>query len=106
MEKVTGWIDLVDVLAGVARRYPQTSYAGLKISLQQEWAFFQRINLHIREVFRPVEEALENPSSRNFSREPLPKSLCEVSPAFQSSRQGWKFLTRIYLPGRTGRPCV
>ena len=55
MEKVTGWIDLVDVLAGVARRYPQTSYAGLKISLQQEWDFFQRINLHIREVFRPVE---------------------------------------------------
>ena len=28
-EKVEGWLDLVSTLAGVARRHPQTAYAGL-----------------------------------------------------------------------------
>ena len=36
-EKVEVWTHLVEVLAGVALRHPQTTYVGLQKSLQQEW---------------------------------------------------------------------
>ena len=35
-ENVQGWLESVNTLAGVARKHPQSSYAGLKNSLQQE----------------------------------------------------------------------
>ena len=38
-EKVQGWKELVSVLAGVAQKHPQSAYAGLQKSLQQEWDF-------------------------------------------------------------------
>ena len=41
-EMVQGWEDSVKNLAGVARNHPHSAYAGLKNSLQQEWAFMQR----------------------------------------------------------------
>ena len=57
-EKVQGWTELVNVLAGVAHKHPQYSYAGLQKSLQQEWDFVQRVTPGLGEAFVPVEEAL------------------------------------------------
>ena len=38
-EIVQGWTESVSVLAGVAQKHPQSAYAGLQKSLQQEWDF-------------------------------------------------------------------
>ena len=48
----------MSVLAGVAHKHPQSSYAGLKKSFQQEWAFVQRVTPGVGEAFGPVEESL------------------------------------------------
>ena len=45
-------------MSGVARNYPQSAYSGLQKSLQQEWAFVQRIIPNIGDAFSPVEQAL------------------------------------------------
>ena len=42
-------------MAGVARKHPQSAYAGLQKSLQQEWAFVQRVTPGIEDEFIPVE---------------------------------------------------
>ena len=42
-EKVQGWTESVSVLAGVTHKHLQSAYAGLQKSLQQEWAFVQRV---------------------------------------------------------------
>ena len=57
-EKVQGWTELVSVLAGVAHKHPQSAYAGLQKSLQQEWDFVKRVTQGVGEAFGPVEEAL------------------------------------------------
>ena len=57
-EKVQGWTELVSLLAGVAHKHPQSAYAGLQKSLQQELAFVQRVTPGVGEAFGPVEEAL------------------------------------------------
>ena len=40
----------------MARKHQQSAYAGLQKSLQQEWAFVQRVTPGIRDAFGPVEE--------------------------------------------------
>ena len=45
-------------LFGVARKHPQSSYAGLHKSLQQEWEFMQWVTPDIGDDFIPVEQAL------------------------------------------------
>ena len=55
-EKVYGWAESVPTLAGVARKHPQSVYAGLQKSLQQEWAFVQPVTPGIGDAFGPVEE--------------------------------------------------
>ena len=47
------------ILAGFARKHPQSAYAGLQKSLQKEWAFVQRVTPGVGESFGPVEEALK-----------------------------------------------
>ena len=49
---------MLKVLAGVAHQHPQSAYAGLQKSLQQEWAFVQRVTPGVGETFGPVEETL------------------------------------------------
>ena len=34
--KIKGWLEAVEILAGVARKHPQSPYAGLQKSHQQE----------------------------------------------------------------------
>ena len=56
--KVEGWAESVKTLAGVARKHPQSAYAGLQKSLQQEWAFVQRVTPGTGNPFRPVKEEI------------------------------------------------
>ena len=42
----------------MASKHLQSAYTGLKNSLQQEWAFVQRVTPNIGDSFRPVEQAL------------------------------------------------
>ena len=67
---------MVNVLAGVTHKHPQSAYAGLKKSLQQELDFVQRVTPGVGESFCPVEEALREifvPSLFKGLREGLPE---------------------------------
>ena len=57
-EKVEGYAESVQTLAGVAHKHPQSAYAGLQKSLQQEWLFVQRVAPGIGEAFGPEEEEI------------------------------------------------
>ena len=48
----------METLAGISRKHPQSAYAGLQKSLQQEWAFVQQVTLGIGNAFGPVEKVL------------------------------------------------
>ena len=52
--KIKGWTESVDILAGVSQKHPQSSYAGLQKSLQQEWAFVQPVTPGVSDAFGPV----------------------------------------------------
>ena len=45
---------------GVTGKHHQTSYAGLKKSLQQEWAFVQCITPDTGSAFQPVEDEIRD----------------------------------------------
>ena len=47
-------------LSGVSRKHPQSAYAGLYKSLQQEWEFVQQVIPDIGDAFGPVETALRD----------------------------------------------
>ena len=51
--------EAVEILSGVARKHPQSAYAGLQKSLQQEWSFVQRVTLGVGDAFGPMETALK-----------------------------------------------
>ena len=53
-----GWAEFVRTLARVACKHPQSTYVGLQKSLQQEWAFMQRVTPGIGDAFGPVEEEI------------------------------------------------
>ena len=41
-DKISSWAEAVGTMAGLTRRHPQTAYAGMQKSLQNEWQFVQR----------------------------------------------------------------
>ena len=47
-------------LTGVPRPHPQTSYSGLQKSLQQEWAFVQRVTPDIGMALQVAEDMLRD----------------------------------------------
>ena len=49
---------MVSVLAGVAHKHPHSANVGLQKSLQQNWAFVQRVTPGVGEALGPVEEDL------------------------------------------------
>ena len=57
-DKIMGWEESVETLARVSRKHPQSAYAGLQNSLQQEWTSVQQVTLGIVDAFGPVEKAL------------------------------------------------
>ena len=56
--KIQQWVKGVEALARVARRFPQTAYAGLVQSLQGEWQYLQRVVPGTSEAFAPLEAAI------------------------------------------------
>ena len=56
--KIQHWTRGVELLAKVAKRHPQTAYAGLTRSFQHEWAFVQRTTPIEGSEFDPVEKAI------------------------------------------------
>ena len=57
--KVEGWTESIATLAGVSLMHPQSTYLGLQNSLQQEWAFVQRVTPGVGAAFGPVKDALQ-----------------------------------------------
>ena len=58
--QIQQWIEGIEKLAKVAKRYPQTAYAGLVKSLQTEWTYLQRVVPELEEVMAPIEEAIKD----------------------------------------------
>jgi hypothetical protein len=56
--KIDAWTAGVRTLAKVAKRFPQTAYAGLTKSLQTEWTYLQRVVPNIAAKFQQVEDAI------------------------------------------------
>ncbi len=56
--KIQEWVRGIEELALVARRFPQTAFAGLAKSFQQEWAFLQRVVPASGPLFQEVETAI------------------------------------------------
>ena len=57
-DKVQDRLDWFTTVAGVVHKHPQTAYAGLQKSLQQECAFVQHSTQGLGYYFRPVAKAL------------------------------------------------
>ena len=56
--KLEAWKMGIKTLARIAKRYPQTAYAGLTKSLQTEWTYLQRVVPNIHESFSEIEKAI------------------------------------------------
>ena len=56
--KVEAWAHEVKVLVKIARKHPQSAYAGLGMSLQLEWQYLQRTVPGVRTLMGTIEEAL------------------------------------------------
>ena len=59
-EKVEDWMKGVIELASVAKAYPQSAYAALQRSLQQQWQFLQRVQKDTGEKFQSVTDAISD----------------------------------------------
>jgi hypothetical protein len=59
-EKVRVWVDGVKILASVVKRFPQTAFAGLTISLQNEWQYLMRTVTGIAALFDPLEKEIRS----------------------------------------------
>ena len=57
----------VKVLAKIARRHPQSVYAGLGMSLQSEWQYLQRTVPGVGTLMGPIEEALREKLPPRYS---------------------------------------
>ena len=56
--KVEAWSHGVHTLDKIANRYPQSSHAGLGMSLQLEWQYLQRNIPGVVYIMGPIEDAL------------------------------------------------
>ena len=66
--KVEEWASAIGVLAKVARKYPQSAYAGYTFCLQNEWTYLARVTPDCASLFGPLERAIRE--------ELLPAFLC------------------------------
>ena len=100
------------ILAGVALKHPQSAYVGLQNSLQQEWAFVQRVTPGVGAAFVPVEEALwevfvlalfrgltEGLPTRKNTRLPVKQAGLAIPDSVQTAPENWKasFVITVHL---------
>ena len=55
---VAQWVDAVDVLAKIARKYSQSAYHGFALSLQAEWQYLRGCVPSVGKHLAPVEKAI------------------------------------------------
>eukprot|EP00956_Cyclotella_meneghiniana_P009544 scaffold13177_cov70-Cyclotella_meneghiniana.AAC.3 len=55
---VETWVAGIVELAKVARKYPQSTYAGVTQCLQSEWQYVCRVDPGVGSLLKPVEDAL------------------------------------------------
>ena len=100
--KIKGWTESVDILTGVSQKHPQSAYEGLQKSLQQEWAFVQRVTPGVSDAFGPVEMALkdtfvselfkglrEGMPERGVTRLPVKQAGLALSNPTQTAPENW-----------------
>ena len=58
LPKIDQWVESIKIFGRIAKRYPQTAFAGLSKSLQMEWNYVQRIIPSISDKFVLIEKAL------------------------------------------------
>jgi hypothetical protein len=100
--KIQKWVHGVERLAKVAKRFPQTAYAGLSKSLQMEWQYLQRVTPDTAAAFGPIEDVIAG----TF----LPSLLAEERPGVASLRSLLVLPVRqaglgIPNPTATAGPC-
>ena len=101
--KVVGWAESVRTLAGVAHNHPQSAYAGLQKSLQQEWAFVQPVTPGIGDACGPVEEDIataflqelfkgvgDGAPGREITRLPMKQAGLALPDLTQTSPDNWQ----------------
>ena len=52
------WANGVTALGKIAKRFPQTSYAGLVKALQNEWTYLQRVTTGNGSPYEPIDKAI------------------------------------------------
>ena len=57
-EKISGWSLVLDELTGVAKRYPQSAFAGAQKSLWQQWNYLMRVIPGIGHLFADIERKI------------------------------------------------
>ena len=58
--QVAGWEHRVKSLGKIVRRFPQTDYAGLVKSLQNEWNYLQRVTSGNGNLYEPIKKAIRD----------------------------------------------
>ena len=58
-DQVDDWVAAIGELSTIAKRFPQSAYAGLQKSLQMEWQFLQRVTEGLGVEFGDIEKALK-----------------------------------------------
>ena len=101
--QIEAWEAGVKTLARVAKRFPQTAYAGLTKSLQTEWTYLQRVVPDIANSFAPIEEAITtNFLPALFDGEPPDRDLTQlpVRMAGMGIPDPWRHAQRHYQTSR------
>ena len=101
-DNITGWAESVETLACVSRKHPQSAYVGLQKSLQQEWAFMQRVTPGIGDAFGLVEKALrenfvlslfeglgDSVPERGVTRLPVKQAVLDLPDPTQTDPANW-----------------
>ena len=56
--KLESWAHRVRTIAKIAKRYPQSAYSGLGMSIQLEWYYLQRTVPGVGSLMDPIEYSL------------------------------------------------
>ena len=80
-DKVVEWCEAVKAIGVAAQFVPQSAYAAMQRSLQQEWQFVLRVVPDIAELFTPLETALHDDFFAKLVGSPISSDLREYTTA-------------------------
>ncbi len=92
------WVSAVKTLSVVAKRYPQTAYAGFTFCLQNEWQYVQHVVANTGPFFLLLEKEIWMrfllPPSLVFPRRKLTQDTASSLPTASSSLGDWQSTIR------------